>query len=53
MSLADATAGVKEILPAGLDYSSIGAKFEAVTSREDTHFFPPAEISSRARGFGS
>ena len=40
MSLADATAGVKEILPAGLDYSSIGAKFEAVTNREDTHFFP-------------
>ena len=40
MSLADATAGVKEILPAGLDYSSIGAKFEAVPNREDTHFFP-------------
>ena len=41
MSLADATAGVKEILPAGLDYGNgLGAKFEAVTNREDTHFFP-------------
>ena len=39
MSLADATAGIKEILPAGLDYANgLGAKLEAVTSREDTHF---------------
>ncbi len=40
MSLADATAGIQEVLPAGLDYASVGNKFEAVTSREDTHFFP-------------
>ena len=51
MSLADATAGVKEILPAGLDYSSIGAKFEAVTNREDTHFSPPVVTSSLVEVF--
>ena len=38
MTLADATAGIKEILPAGLDYASVGAKFEGATRREDTHF---------------
>ncbi len=40
MSLADATAGIKELLPPGLDYANIGSKFEAVTNREDTNFFP-------------
>ncbi len=50
MTLADATAGIKEVLPAGLDYASVGNKFEAVTSREDTHFFPASGIFSQAAG---
>ena len=40
MSLQDAAAGIPERLIAGLDYSQLGSKFEAVTSKEDVHFFP-------------
>ena len=40
MSLHDASAGIPERLISGLDYSSLGTKFEAITSKEDVHFFP-------------
>ena len=40
MSLQDASAGIPERLINGLDYSQLGTKFEAVTSKEDVHFFP-------------
>ena len=40
MSLQDASAGIHERLISGLDYSSLGSKFEAVTSKDDVHFFP-------------
>ena len=40
MSLQDASAGIPERLIAGLDYSQLGTKFEAITTKEDVHFFP-------------
>ena len=40
MLLQDASAGIPERLINGLDYSQLGTKFEAVTSKEDVHFFP-------------
>ena len=39
-SLQDASAGIPERLISGLDYSSLGSKFEAITSKDDVHFFP-------------
>ena len=46
MSLQDAPAGIPERLINGLDYSQLGTKFEAVTSKEDVHFSQPLVISS-------
>ena len=50
MSLQDATAGIPERLISGLDYSALGTKFEAVTSKDDVHFFPASGNYFSSRG---
>ena len=50
MSLSEAVQAVPERLPAGLDYSALGSRFESITQKRSIHIQPASGNSFSPEG---